>query len=151
QKVALQTLDNFWSTYEIMGVSLLDQRMWKWMYANPNATSAELNSAVVAMAKEIWNEFYAPVFGIQDEPILAIYSHMVNSPIYLSNYAFGHLIQFQVEQYLHKADFAPEVERLFRIGTLTPNAWMQEGLGEDISIDSIIKEAGKAVKKLKKS
>jgi len=151
QKVALQTLDNFWSTYEIMGVSLLDQRMWKWMYANPNATSAELNSAVVAMAKEIWNEFYAPVFGIQDEPILAIYSHMVNSPIYLSNYAFGHLIQFQVEQYLHKADFAPEVERLFRIGTLTPNAWMQEGLGEDISIDSIIKEAGKAVKELKKS
>ena len=151
QKVALQTLDNFWSTYEIMGVSLLDQRMWKWMYANPNATPAELNEAVVAMAKEIWNEFYAPVFGIQDEPILAIYSHMVNSPIYLSNYAFGYLIQFQVEQYLHKADFAPEVERLFRIGSLTPNAWMQEGLGEDISIDSIIKEAGKAVKELKKS
>lgn len=151
QKLALQTLDNFWSTYEIMGVSLLDQRMWKWMYANPNATSAELNTAVVEMAIDIWNEFYAPVFGIEDQPILAIYSHMVNSPIYLSNYAFGHLIQFQVEQYLHKADFAPEVERLFRIGTLTPNAWMQEGLGEDISIDSIIKEAGKAVKELKKS
>lgn len=122
QKVALQTLDNFWSTYEIMGVSLLDQRMWKWMYNNPNATASELNVAVVAMAIEIWNEFYAPVFGIQDEPILAIYSHMVNSPIYLSNYAFGHLIQFQVEQYLQTADFAPEVERLYRIGTLTPNA-----------------------------
>jgi len=150
QKEALQTLDNFWSTYEIMGVSLLDQRMWKWLYANPDATAKDLKEAVERMAVEIWNEFYAPVFGVKDQPILAIYSHMINSPIYLSNYAFGHLIQFQVEQYLKTADFAPEVERLFRIGSITPNAWMQEGLGEDISIQSIIKEAGKAAKKITK-
>lgn len=148
QKEALQTLDNFWSTYEIMGVSLLDQRMWLWLYDNPGATAEELKVAVQQMAIEIWNEFYAPVFGISDQPILAIYSHMINSPIYLSNYAFGHLIQFQVEQYLMTADFAKEVERLYRIGCLTPNAWMQEGLGEDISIKSIIKEAGKAVKEV---
>lgn len=148
QKEALQTLDNFWSTYEIMGVSLLDQRMWKWLYENPNATAKELKGAVENMAIEIWNEFYAPVFGVKDQPILAIYSHMVNSPIYLSNYAFGHLIQFQVEQYLKTADFAPEVERLFRIGSITPNAWMQEGLGEDISIKSIIKQAGSAAKEI---
>lgn len=151
QKVALQTLDNFWSTYEIMGVSLLDQRMWLWLYDHPTATAKELKEAVEVMAIEIWNQFYAPVFGVNDQPILAIYSHMVNSPIYLSNYAFGHLIQFQVEQYLKTADFAPEVERLFRIGSITPNAWMQEGLGEDISISSIIKEAGKAAKEISKS
>ncbi|TAJ12351.1 hypothetical protein DMA11_13195 [Marinilabiliaceae bacterium JC017] len=150
QKEALQILDNFWSTYEIMGVSLLDQRMWKWMYANPNATAAELKVAVDTIAKEIWNEYYAPVFGIKDEPILAIYSHMVNSPIYLSNYAFGHLIQFQVEQYLQSTDFAKEVERIYRLGTLTPNTWMKEAVGEEISIDSIIKKTGKAVKIVKK-
>ncbi len=150
QKEALQTLDNFWSTYEIMGVSLLDQRMWKWLYAHPDATPKELKKAVETMAVEIWNQFYAPVFGVKDQPILAIYSHMVNSPIYLSNYAFGHLIQFQVEQYLKTANFASEVERLFRIGSVTPNAWMQEGLGEDISINSIIKQAGIAVDEIKK-
>ncbi len=148
QKEALQVLDNFWSTYEIMGVSLLDQRMWNWLYANPNATADQLAVAVQELAKEIWNEFYAPVFGIKDQPILAIYSHMINSPIYLSNYAFGHLIQFQVEQYLLTADFAKEVERLYRIGCITPNAWMQEGLKEDISINSIIKQAGMAVKEV---
>ncbi|MCU4175779.1 hypothetical protein [Carboxylicivirga sp. N1Y90] len=148
QKEALQTLDNFWSTYEIMGVSLLDQRMWLWLYDNPTATADQLKAAVQKMAIEIWNDYYAPVFGVKDQPILAIYSHMINSPIYLSNYAFGHLIQFQVEQYLMSADFASEVERLFRIGCITPNAWMQEGLKEDISIKSIIKEAGKAVKEV---
>ncbi|WP_289053639.1 hypothetical protein [Carboxylicivirga marina] len=144
EKDALQTLDNFWSTYEIMGVSLLDQRMWLWLYANPDATAEQLKVAVEDIAVDIWNEFYAPVFGIKDQPILAIYSHMINSPIYLSNYAFGHLIQFQVEQYLKTADFAPEVERLFKIGSITPNAWMQESLKEDISIVSIIEESGKA-------
>jgi len=146
EKEALETLDNFWNTYEIMGVSLLDQRMWLWLYDHPDANADQLKEAIQAMAIEIWNEFYAPVFGLKDEPILAIYSHMINSPIYLSNYAFGHLIQFQVEQYLKTGNFANKVERLYRIGCLTPNAWMQEGLGEDISIKSIIKEAGKAVK-----
>ncbi len=148
EKEALQTLDNFWSTYEIMGVSLLDQRMWLWLYDNPDATADQLKVAVEKIAVDIWNEFYAPVFGIKDQPILAIYSHMINSPIYLSNYAFGHLIQFQVEQYLKTADFAPEVERLFKIGSITPNAWMQAGLGENISITSIIEEAGKAAEQL---
>lgn len=150
EKEALQTLDNFWSTFEIMGVSLLDQRMWLWLYEHPEATADELKVAVQSIAIDIWNEFYAPVFGVKDQPILAIYSHMINSPIYLSNYAFGHLIQFQVEQYLKSADFAPEVERLFRIGSITPNAWMQAGLGEDISIVSIIAEAQISAEKLNK-
>ncbi|WP_439181618.1 hypothetical protein [Carboxylicivirga taeanensis] len=149
-KEALQTLDNFWSTYEIMGVSLLDQRMWKWLYNHPEATADELKVAVQNIAIEIWNEFYAPVFGVEDQPILAIYSHMINSPIYLSNYAFGHLIQFQVEEYLKTADFAPEVERLFKIGSITPNAWMQTGLGEDISIVSMIEAARKAAEQVSK-
>ncbi len=149
EKEALQTLDNFWSTYEIMGVSLLDQRMWLWLYEHPEATAEELKVAVQNIAIDIWNEFYAPVFGVKDQPILAIYSHMINSPIYLSNYAFGHLIQFQVEQYLKTADFAPEVERLFKIGSITPNAWMQAGLGENISIVSIIEQAKKSATELR--
>ena len=82
EKEALETLDNFWNTYEIMGVSLLDQRMWLWLYDHPDANADQLKEAVQSMAVDIWNEFYAPVFGIKDEPILAIYSHMINSPIY---------------------------------------------------------------------
>lgn len=145
KKESLDVLDNFWSTYEIMGVSLLDQRMWKWMYANPNATAVELKQAVIQIAVDIWNTYYAPVFGIRDQPILAIYSHLINSPIYLSNYAFGQLIQFQVEQHLRQAAFAPEVERLYQLGRLTPNAWMIQGVGKPIRIDALIEAAEKAV------
>lgn len=145
QKEALTTLDNFWSTVEIMGVSILDQRVWKWMYENPEATPAELKAAVISMAKEIWNEFFAPVFGSQDEPILAVYSHMISYPLYLSNYAVGNLIEFQVEEHLKSADFANEVERIYTQGRLTPNAWMQGAVKQDISTDAIIKQAGEAV------
>ncbi|MCW3807953.1 hypothetical protein [Plebeiibacterium marinum] len=148
QQQYLKTLDSFWSTYEIMGVSLLDQRMWKWLYANTNATAGELKDAVEKIAKEIWNDFYAPVFGMKDEPILAVYSHMISNPLYLSNYAFGQLIQFQVEQHLDNSDFAAEVQRLYRIGCITPGAWMQEGVGKDISIDPLVDMTHKAVKKV---
>ena len=41
-KDALLALDNFWSIYEIMGVSIVDMNVWKWMYENPAATAAEL-------------------------------------------------------------------------------------------------------------
>ena len=143
----LQTLDNFWSSVEIMGVSLLDQRTWKWMYANPNATASELKAAVIDMAIDIWNEFYAPVFGIEDEPILAVYSHMISYPLYLSNYAIGNLIEFQVEQHLEQNHFATEVDHIFKQGRLTPNAWMQEAIGEDISPEAILLQTKKALEK----
>ncbi len=149
KKEALTTLDNFWSTVEIMGVSLLDQRVWKWMYENPEATPEELKVAVISMAKDIWNEFFAPVFGSQDEPILAVYSHMISYPLYLSNYAVGNLIEFQVEEYLKSADFAKEVERIYTQGRLTPNAWMQKAIKQNISTEAIIRQAGGAVKVVK--
>ena len=94
----MMALDNFWSCYEIMGVSLVDMKVWKWMYENPDATAAQLKEAVISAAKEVWNQYYAGIMGGKDEPILAIYSHMIDNPLYLSNYPMGHLIEFQVEQ-----------------------------------------------------
>lgn len=90
-------LDDFWSCYEIMGVALLDIATWEWMYAHPNATAPELKEAVITKSKEIWNTYYAGIMGGKDETILAIYSHMIDNPLYLSNYPIGHLISFQVE------------------------------------------------------
>ena len=42
---ALKTLNDFWGTYEIAGVALVDMAMWHWMYDHPNAGSAELKGA----------------------------------------------------------------------------------------------------------
>ncbi|MBI9067167.1 MAG: hypothetical protein JEZ09_07740 [Salinivirgaceae bacterium] len=141
----LKTVDTFWSIYEIMGVSMVDMKVWKWLYANPNATASELKLAVINISKEVWNTYYAEVFGMQDEPILAIYSHMIAYPLYLSAYSFGHLIDFQIEQYLKGKDFAKEVERIYSIGRLTPQQWMMEAVGEKISNKPILNLTEEAV------
>lgn len=146
QKHHMSALANFWSCYEIMGVSLVDMKVWEWMYDNPNATPTQLKEAVISIAKEIWNEFYAPVFGSNDEPILAIYSHMISYPLYLSNYPLGHVIDFQIEQYIRDKDFATEIERMFRLGSLIPQEWMRQAVGTELSIQPTLQAASEAVK-----
>jgi len=141
-------LDIFWGNYEIMGVSLVDMEVWKWMYDNPDATADELKKATITIAKDIWNEYYEPVFGVEDIPILAIYSHMIQSPLYLSAYPYGHLIEFQIEQYIEDKDFAEEVIRMFSIGRYTPKHWMEKAIGEQISNQPLLEAVDLAVKKI---
>jgi hypothetical protein len=145
-KEYLKTLDTFWSIYEIMGVSMVDMGIWKWLYAHPNATATELRDATIALSKEVWNSYYAPVFGSTDEPILAIYSHMISYPLYLSAYSFGHLIDFQMEQHLKGKSFPTEIERIYSLGRLTPQLWMQKAVGEKISNQPILLATEEAVK-----
>jgi len=149
QKEHMRALANFWSCYEIMGVSLVDMKVWEWMYANPQATPTQLKDAVIAIAKEIWNEYYAPVFGTKDEPILAVYSHMIGYPLYLSNYPLGHIIGFQIEQYIKGKDFAAEVQRMFRLGSLIPQEWMRQAVGTDLSIQPALAAASEAVRAIR--
>jgi len=149
EKEYLKTVDIFWSLYEIMGVSLVDMKMWQWLYANPNSTAIQLRDAVLQISKDVWNSYYAPVFGMKDQTILGIYSHMVNSPMYLPNYAFGHLIHFQMEEHFKTHEFAAEVLRLFALGQLTPNEWMKQAVGTPLSNEAILKATQEAVEKLK--
>ncbi len=148
-KFHMMALDNFWASYEIMGVSLVDMKVWKWMYANPKATPAALKEAVIAAAKEIWDQYYAPVFGSRDEPILAIYSHMIDNPLYLSAYPVGHLIDFQIEKQLQGKDFAAEVLRMYTVGRLTPQVWMQNAVGKPLSVVPMLEATNEALKVIK--
>ena len=126
----MKTLDICWSTFEIMGVGMVDMKMWKWMYDNPDATPEQLKEQTIAIAKDVWNTYFADAFGVKDEPILAIYSHMVNSPLYLSAYSFGALIEFQLGQYMKGKNFGTQVERIWSQGRLTPQVWMNHAVGE---------------------
>lgn len=149
-KEHMMALDNFWGSYEIMGVSLVDMKVWKWMYANPNATPAQLKDAVISAAKEVWNAYYAPVLGGKDEPILAIYSHMIDNPLYLSNYPMGHLIDFQIEQQVKGKSLAAEFQRMYTQGRIVPQVWMKNAVGSEISIQPTINAAREAISALKK-
>lgn len=128
-----EVLDVFWDNYEMMGVSLIDMQVWQWLYDNPEADATELKEAVIRIANDVWNDYYADVFGTEDMPLLSIYSHMIQSPLYLMNYPYGRLIMYQLEDYISDKNFAEEVTRIFSIGRLTPMHWMQEATGEQIS------------------
>lgn len=149
EKVHMMALANFWSSYEIMGVSLVDQKVWKWMYAHPEADAAQLKEAVISIAKDVWNKYYAPVFGTKDEPILAVYSHMIDNPLYLSAYPIGHLIDFQIEKQIHGKVFADEVNRIYKQGRLVPQLWMKKAVGKKLSVKPLLEATKKAVEAIK--
>ena len=148
-KQHLLALDNLWQCYEIMGVSLVDINLWRWLYNNPNATPEQLKEATITIAKDVWNKYYADVFGTTDEPILAIYSHMISNPLYLSAYPMGLLIDFQLEQHIEGKNFANEVQRIFEQGKLIPQLWMKEAVGSPLSIEPTLTAAEKALEVVK--
>lgn len=142
-------LDNFWKTYEIMGVSLVDIKVWQWLYQHPNATSEELKQAVISIAKDVWNKYFADAFGIRDQIVLAIYSHMIDNPLYLPNYAIGHIIEFQIENYLEGKKLGPEMERMCAAGNIIPQEWMKNAVGSDISVKPMLDAVSLALSKVK--
>jgi hypothetical protein len=144
--LAMQALDSFWGTYEIAGVGLVDMQVWRWMYAHPNATPGELREAVLAIARDTWNKWYAPVFGVRDVTLLAIYSHMINEVLYLPDYPIGHMIASQVEAQMEKSgDFGAEFERVSRIGNVAPDLWMMQATGAPVGPEALIAAAEKAL------
>ncbi len=148
-KEYMKTLDIFWGCYEIMGVSLVDMYVWRWLYDNPSATAEELKNQVVNIAKEVWNKYYAPILGETDSPILGIYSHMIDAPLYLPNYPFGHIVEFQLEQLLAGKNIAEEIMRIYPAGRLTPQQWMINATGEKVSTQPLLLATQEAVTKVK--
>lgn len=143
--LAAEALHDLWQTYEISGVSLVDMRAWRWLYAHPEATPAELREATLGIARAVWNEYYAPVFGVRDQEILAIYSHTVTNPLYLPDYAIGHIIAFQIASRLQGPAFGAEFERMARQGLLTPDSWMRGAVGAPVSAEPLLAAARKAL------
>jgi hypothetical protein len=144
----LLALDNFWGTFETAGIALTDLRMWQWMYAHPRATPAELREATVAIARELWNRYYAPVLGGRDVPLLAVYSHLINNGLYLPEYFLGHLALAQMEEKLATlpaAGLGAELERWTTQGRLTPDLWMKNATGAPLGTAALRRAAAAAL------
>lgn len=142
---AMQMLDIFWNCYEIMGVSLVDLYTWRWLYETPNVTAESLKATVLRNAAEVWNKYYAPIFGHENSTILGIYSHMINYPLYLPNYPYGHLVESQLETHFVGRNIGQEVCRIYPAGRLTPNLWMENAVGMPVSINPLLQNVCKAV------
>ncbi len=136
---AEKTLNDFWGTYEIAGVALVDMAVWHWMYDHPQATPKQLEEATVQISKDIWNRYYAPVFHKNDVVLLGIYSHMIDSFLYLPDYPIGHLIAFQIEEKMNKSgSIGPEFERMAKEGRITPDLWMERATGNPVGPEALL-------------
>lgn len=143
---AAKTLADFWNTYEISGVALVDMGIWRWMYEHPEATPAELREASAGIAKDVWNRYYAPIFGHRDVVLLGVYSHIIHSFLYLPDYAIGHLIHVQIEEKVKESGhLGAEFERMATIGRVAPDVWMKRATGAAVSADALLKATEKAL------
>ncbi|XXF81206.1 hypothetical protein P2318_16010 [Myxococcaceae bacterium GXIMD 01537] len=135
-----RVLNDFWQTWEIAGVALVDVAVWHWMYAHPEATPAQLRDATVGIAQDVWRRYYAPVLGGDGTPLLGIYSHMISYPLYVTDYPLGHLIAFQIEEHLKtKGPLGAEFERMARYGAVTPDVWMVHATGAAVSAEPLLR------------
>ena len=142
----LKVLDTFWGAYEIMAVSLVDMKAWHWLYDHPQATPEQLREAVLAIARGIWNQYFAPVFEVRDQIILAVYSHMIDYTLYLPHYALGSIIQFQLEDYLRDKVLGSEMERICLAGNIMPQMWMKNAVDSEISVKPMLQAVDRALK-----
>ncbi len=144
----LEALDALWATAEISGVALVDMKVWRWITEHPTASPAELKSAVLDTAAAVWNTYFAPVFGVRDVILLGVYSHMIDAGLYLPDYPMGHVIAFQVERYLEGKKVGPEMERMCRLGSILPGAWMKAAVDSPISAEPLLKAAAAGLEAL---
>jgi hypothetical protein len=143
---AERVLNDFWGTYEIAGVGLVDIAVWHWMYDHPQATPAELNAATVQISKDVWNRYYAPVFHARDVVLLGVYSHMIDSFMYLPDYSIGHMIALQIEEQMKKAgNIGPEFERMAKMGSVTPDLWMINATGRPVGPEALLEATQRAM------
>jgi hypothetical protein len=133
-----RALKAFWDSWEIAGVALTDLDVWHWMYAHPGATPAELREATLSIARRYWDRYYAPVLGKPGNPQLAIYSHMINSFLYLFRYPIGHLIAFQLEEKLKGPGSGAAFESAASYGRVLPDMWMEHATGKPVVAEPML-------------
>jgi hypothetical protein len=146
---SLATLDAFWGTAEIASVALVDMGVWHWMYDHPDATAAQLRDATLGIARDVWNRYWAPLIGQRDVVLLAVYSHMIDSFLYLPDYPIGHLIAYQIEEQVRKAGaVGPEFERMAKMGRVAPDLWMENATGAPVGPDALLAATRRALDQL---
>lgn len=149
EEIELNALASFWYVFEHGAIALHEIRVWHWFYDHPDATVDELKKATINLAKEVWNEFFAEIYGVNDIPILSIYNHFINGSLYLHSYALGNIVLMQVEEFFEGRDFPKEMVRLCAIGRLTPDLWMKEATGNPLSSEPMLSAIRSAIENYK--
>ncbi len=141
----LDAVQTFAAACQIAGPSLLELRVWNWIYRNPTASADALRGEVLRQAESLWKEFYEADFGPDPYHLLAAYQHMIAHPLYLPDYTLGHIISHQIRSHVRSNDLATETKRICSIGRLTPDLWMRRAVGSGIDIAPLERDAAAAL------
>ena len=133
---------------QIAGPALLELHVWRWLYANPEADAESLRSHVLKTASDLWAAYFEPYLGPDDYGTLAAYQHMIGYPLYLADYALGHIISHQIRRHVQHRDLSSETHRICSIGAITPDAWMRRAVGTGIDAAALSEDAAAAVQRL---
>ena len=130
---------------QIAGPSLVELYLWRWLYANPKATPEQARAQTIAIADDVWRQYFEKYYGPDSYAILAAYQHMIMTPLYLCDYTIGHIISHQVRSHMQGKDLAAETIRICSIGQVTPDLWMKRAVGSPISVAPLIEDAQRAI------
>ena len=140
------SLAALWYLVDIGGQSLTEIETWKWMYLHPKATAAELQTAVMNISGEIWNKYYASIFGgIKDQHILSVYNHFITGSLYLFNYFIGDVVMFQLYNAYMPGNLGDGLKNACLEGQTLPELWMLHAVGDKISLKPLMETAQKAI------
>ncbi|MCP4759783.1 MAG: hypothetical protein GY876_10060 [Planctomycetes bacterium] len=134
---------------QIAGPALLEIHAWRWLYANPDATAESLRDEVLRIADDLWTKHYAEYFGEDPYATLAAYQHMIGYPLYLADYALGHIISHQIRTHVQGRDLSAETQRICAIGQVTPDAWMRKAVGSAINAKVLGEDSFAACERLR--
>lgn len=142
------TIQRYWDPFEIAGPALTEIRLYHWLYKNRGATANQIMKAVRRIGDEIWDEFYARIFGPKSHGLMSVYSHMLWGDFYLAEYPMGHVIAYQVRKHLADKPLSTEMERICALGNIYPEEWMKAAVGSEISVQPMLEDAAKALDRL---
>ncbi|MFW5652527.1 MAG: hypothetical protein ACOC0P_00655 [Planctomycetota bacterium] len=144
----IDSMQSMLAACQIAGPSLVELYTWRWLYENPDADAETMRDRVIAIAGEVWDRFYQEHFGDDPYATLAAYQHMIAYPLYLADYALGHIISHQIRSYIRGRDLAAETKRICSLGRLSPDLWMQRAVGRGISVEPLAEDAAAAVRRM---
>ncbi len=141
----MDTLQTMLDACQIAGPALVDLHAWRWLYANPGADAPAFRDAVIGIATDLWDQFYAAEYGEDPCHVLAAYQHMVAHPLYLPDYVIGHVQSQLIRTHMRTRDLAGETRRICSIGRCTPDLWTRKAVGSSISVEPMIKDVEAAL------
>jgi hypothetical protein len=144
----LAALDGFWRAYAGAGAAMVETAAWHWLYDHPGAAAAELEAAIAASARAVWNRYYAPVFGRKDCLVLAG-GLPTQGGLQRSGCPIGMLIAFQLQREIDRSGKpGATLERCARLGRLTPDLWLLRATGTPLGPGALLEATATALRDL---